>query len=169
MEWKGAGWTGQPLLVTEDTITYIIQGAYDHNLRKINAQTGEIVWTYKFDDVIKGTGTVYVNKKCKNIENKYIILQGARQGLDNNMSQKIIPSYRGISYKTGRELWRLNVKRTRSYSRDVDGSALIINDTAYIGLENGIFTIFSPNPENADTIDGIFQPAIYEERSKERQ
>ena len=48
--WTGAGWTGQPLLVIENEIPYIIQGAYDYNLRKINANTGKVVWKYKFDD-----------------------------------------------------------------------------------------------------------------------
>ena len=43
-KWKGAGWTGQPLLVSEDSLLYLIQGAYDHNLKKINAATGELVW-----------------------------------------------------------------------------------------------------------------------------
>jgi len=60
-EWAGAGWTGQPLLVKENNELFLIQGAYDHNLKKINAETGELVWQYKFDDVIKGTGTIWVN------------------------------------------------------------------------------------------------------------
>ena len=59
-KWKGAGWTGQPLLVSEDSLLFLIQGAYDHNLKKINAATGEIVWEYKFDDVVKGTETMLV-------------------------------------------------------------------------------------------------------------
>ena len=33
--WEGAGWTGQPLLLKEDTSLFIIQGAYDHHLKKI--------------------------------------------------------------------------------------------------------------------------------------
>jgi outer membrane protein assembly factor BamB len=63
--WAGAGWTGQPLLVLEDSLPYLIQGAYDHNLRKINANTGKVIWKYKFDDIIKGTGTIWENPQPK--------------------------------------------------------------------------------------------------------
>ena len=53
--WAGAGWTGQPLIYKEDDSLYLIQGAYDHHLKKINARNGELIWQYKFDDV-KGQG-----------------------------------------------------------------------------------------------------------------
>lgn len=160
-KWGGAGWTGQPLLVEEKGHLYLIQGAYDHHLRKINALTGEEVWRYRYDDVIKGTGTLWENKAAENPEERYVILQGSRQGLQNSLASKVVPSYRAISYLTGKELWRLNVRRTKSYSRDVDASALVLNDTAYIGLENGIFTMFNPNPKHAKVTDGILQPVIY--------
>ncbi len=159
--WSGAGWTGQPLFVTEDTISYLIQGAYDHHLRKINAKTGKVIWKYKFDDVIKGTGTIWTNKKAKTLEEKYVILQGSRRGVNKSFRDKVVPSFRAISYMTGKELWRLNSRLTLSYSRDVDASALIINDTAYIGLENGIFTVFDPDYKKAKIVDGILQPKIY--------
>ena len=32
----------------------------------------------------------------------------------------------------------MNSKKTKCYSRDVDGSAVVVNDTCYIGIENGI-------------------------------
>ena len=35
LEWEGAGWTGQPLLVQEGTKKYLIHGAFDHHLRKM--------------------------------------------------------------------------------------------------------------------------------------
>mgnify|MGYP001453256009 FL=1 len=38
-EWAGAGWTGQPLLVNENGRLFLIQGAYDHHLKKIEAET----------------------------------------------------------------------------------------------------------------------------------
>jgi len=163
LKWSGAGWTGQPLIVTEDTSVFIIQGSYNHKLRKINAKDGKTVWEYDFNDVIKGTGTLWVNPNPDSIQNKYVILQGARQGFKNGFRQKHIPSYRAVSYMTGKELWRMNVKHTRSYSRDVDASALIIADTAYIGLENGIFTVFNPDPAKVDSLDGMIQPEIHEE------
>lgn len=163
-KWKGAGWTGQPLLVMEDSVLYLIQGAYDHHLKKINAETREIVWQYKFDDVVKGTGTIWVNNKADNLRDKYVILQGSRLGVGNYLDSRHIPSYRAISYFSGEELWRLDSKWTDSYSRDVDGSALIINDTAYIGLENSLFTVFDPDYRNARLIDSMLQPRIIQER-----
>ena len=162
-KWAGAGWTGQPLLISENGKLFLIQGAYDHHLKKIDATTGEVVWQYKFDDVIKGTGSIWHNKNAVSKDEEFIILQGSRLGVGNFLDSKHIPSYRAISYTTGKELWRLDVKRTLSYSRDVDGSALLINDTAYIGLENSLFTVFSPNPKNATLRDEMLQPKIYQE------
>jgi hypothetical protein len=57
----------------------------------------------------------------------------------------------------------MNVKQTYSYSRDVDGSSIVVNDTAYIGLENGIFTVFNPDSKGAKIKDDILQPAIYKQ------
>lgn len=162
-EWAGAGWTGQPLLVKENNELYLIQGAYDHHLKKIKASNGELIWQYLFDDVVKGTGTIWQNKNATNKENSVVILQGSRLGEGVYLDAKHIPSYRAISYFTGKELWRLDVKWTHSYSRDVDGSALILNDTAYLGLENGLFTVFSPNYKMAEQRNGMLQPKIYEE------
>ncbi len=161
--WTGAGWTGQPLLVMEKGKPYLIQGAYDYYLRKFDANTGKVVWKYKFDDILKGTGTIWENPNANKPENRFVIMQGSRYGAKNDWDQKVIPSFRAISYLTGKELWRMNVRKTYSYSRDVDGSPLVINDTAYIGLENGIFTIFNPDSAHAGLKDGIIQPKIYKE------
>ena len=161
--WKGAGWTGQPLLVRENNELYLIQGAFDYNLKKINAKTGEVIWQYKFDDILKGTASIWHNTKAKNIEHEYVIIQGSRLGYWNTLEDKYIPSLRAVSYISGKELWRLNVKKTDSYSRDVDGSALVINDTAYLALENGIFTVFDPNPSKQSMLDGKKQPNVYQE------
>jgi len=57
----------------------------------------------------------------------------------------------------------MNVRQTYSYSRDVDGSSLVLNDTAYIGLENGIFTVFNPDNKFAKMKDSILQPFIIRE------
>ncbi|MBN2522984.1 MAG: PQQ-binding-like beta-propeller repeat protein [Bacteroidales bacterium] len=161
--WKGAGWTGQPLVVEENGEIFLIQGAFDYNLKKIKAETGEIVWEYRFDDIIKGTGTIWENAQPESPENKYIIIQGSRRGVKKPINAKYCPSLRGISFYDGSELWRMNVKRTISYSRDVDGSALVIDDTAYLALENGLFTVFSPDPENTEMRNGMMQPKIYKE------
>ncbi|MBI5217791.1 MAG: PQQ-binding-like beta-propeller repeat protein [Bacteroidia bacterium] len=161
--WGGSGWTGQPLILLEDSIPYLIQGAYDHHLRKINALTGEEIWKYKFDDVVKATGTVRINLKAKSYDEKYVILQGSRQGFAKSFSDPFMPSLRAVSYITGKELWRMNSRQTECYSRDVDGSAFIRNDTAYICLENGIFTVFDPDKNDAVIKNNITQPRIYEE------
>lgn len=162
--WSGAGWTGQPLLVKEKGKLYLIQGAYDHHLKKIDAETGKLIWQYEFDDVVKGTGTIWVNNNPDKPENALVILQGSRLGVGNFLDSKYIPSYRAISYFTGEELWRMDQKWTHSYSRDVDGSALVLNDTAYLGLENSYFTVFDPDHRNGKTINGMFQPKIIQER-----
>lgn len=157
--WKGAGWTGQPLMVIENEKKYLIQGAFDHNLKKIDAETGKLVWQYTFDDVIKGTGSLWINHNADSLKNFCIILQGSRAGKSTYASY--VPSFRAISYFTGEELWRLNSVKTHSYSRDVDASALLWQDTAYIGLENSIFTVFNPNPNAASIRDKMLQPQIY--------
>lgn len=162
--WAGAGWTGQPLIVREGEGLFLIQGAYDHHLKKIDALTGKIVWEYEFDDVVKGTGTIWHNRNASEPGDRYLILQGSRLGVGNYLDTRHIPSFRAISYITGRERWRLDVKWTDSYSRDVDGSALIICDTAYIGLENSLFTVLDPDPHRAGMKDGMVQPAIIRER-----
>ena len=164
VDWKGAGWTGQPLMIKEGKDTFLIQGAYDHHLKKINASNGELVWQYKFNDVIKGTGTFWHNKTDTSASQRYIILQGSRLGTHHYFDADEIYSYRAISYSSGKELWRHNSKRTRSYSRDVDASALVFNDTAYIGLENSYFTVFNPDPDSARQDSIYFLPRIHTQK-----
>lgn len=161
--WKGAGWTGQPLVIEEDGEIFLIQGAFDYNLKKIRASNGEVIWQYAFNDILKGTGTICINRAADSYEERYIILQGSRRGFDKPINSKYCPSLRAVSYFTGKELWRMNVKRTLTYSRDVDGSALVLNDTAYLALENGMFTVFSPDPNRQQYIDEMLQPEIFRE------
>ncbi|MBS1518019.1 MAG: PQQ-binding-like beta-propeller repeat protein [Bacteroidetes bacterium] len=153
----GAGWTGQPLLFKEKDVLYLIQGSYDYNLRKINASNGEVVWKYKFDDAIKGTGTLYYNQNSKSEESRFVVLQGSRQ------SAASIYNFRCISLLNGGELFRMKIERTRSSSRDIDGSTLIIGDSAYIGLENGIFKVFDPNSDNAVSSGKFYEPEVFNE------
>lgn len=163
MMWSGSGWTGQPLLVKQSDTLYIIQGAFDHNLKKIYARTGEIVWQYKFDDIIKGTGTVVCMPWTEDSAESVAIIQGSRLGLDNTLNSAVVPSLRAVSFFTGEELWRFDVIRTDSYSRDADGSGILIGDLFYVGLENGIFTVLNPDPVFADTVKGLFQPKLVKE------
>ncbi|NOY37185.1 MAG: hypothetical protein GXO83_06380 [Chlorobi bacterium] len=159
--WAGAGWTGQPLLYHKDTTLFLVQGAYDHHLKKIDTQTHRVVWEYSFDDVVKGTGTLWIQKKDSS--EALIVFQGSRLGVGNYLDSPHIPSFRAISLTQEKELWRLDSKWTQSYSRDVDGSPLIIDDTLYIGLENSLFTVINPDPEAAEVKDSMLQPEIIQE------
>jgi len=132
--WTGTGWTGQGVLVEEDGKIFLLIGSLDHRLRKIDAETGEVVWEYEYDDVIKATPTIAGG----------IVICGSRKGFGKTLGEKEIYSLRGISLRSGEEIWRMNIERTGSYSRDCDGSALIYNGKAYIGAENGIFYCFDP-------------------------
>ncbi len=162
-EWAGSGWTGQPLLVRENNRLYLFQGAFDHNFKKLDAATGKIIWQYTFDDVIKGTGTIWLNSRADNPAERFVILQGSRRGLNKDLYSRIVPSFRAISGLSGEELWRLNVRQTHSYSRDVDGSAIILQDTAYIALENALFIKFDPDRRHTKMQDGMEQPEIFQE------
>jgi outer membrane protein assembly factor BamB len=162
-EWFGAGWTGQPLVVKENGKTFLIQGAFDHHLKKIDAATGEVIWNYEYDDILKGTGTIWVNDSASDPLNRIVILQGSRKGVQNSMASPDCSSYRAVSFFTGKEIWRYNVKQTASYSRDVDASALIFSDTAYVGLENGKFIAFDPGKKTISD-DSMHHPVIFNEQ-----
>ncbi|MCD4736221.1 MAG: hypothetical protein K8R53_09275 [Bacteroidales bacterium] len=161
--WAGAGWTGQPLIIEENGRLFLIQGAYDHHLKKIDALTGDLIWQYQFDDVVKGTGTFYENRNESDPEKRFMLFQGSRLGVGNYLDSKHIPCFRAISYVTGKELWRLDVRWTDSYSRDADGSPLIIGNRLYAGLENSMLTIIDPDPSNVKVKDNMLQPVVLKE------
>ena len=161
--WKGAGWTGQPLLINEKGKLILIQGAFDYGVHKIDALTGQEIWNYKFDDIIKGTGTIWINKNADNIEDRYVIMQGSRKGWNKDKTSEFCWSFRALSYISGNEFWRYNSLATDSYTRDVDASPLVINDTGYVGLENGLFTVFDADYLNGSTIDSFTTPKIYKQ------
>lgn len=160
-EWVGAGWTGQPLLVKVKDSLWLIQGSFDHHLRKINALTGRIAWQYAFDDVIKGTATIWIDPDPESPQDRLLVMQGSRLGNGNYLGTDTIPSFRAISFFTGKEVWRMNVERGPSFSRDVDGSAIVVDTMAYIGLENGLFRKFDPNPKGAICAGDCFYPMIH--------
>ena len=161
-EWSGAGWTGQPLMIKENNELYIIQGAYDHHLKKIRVSDGKLIAQHEFDDVIKGTGSIWTKHDNNGNIQDFYILQGSRKGSMFSLGSKIVRSYRAVDFSDMSGAWIYSSKRMRSYSRDVDGSALIINDTAYLGLENGLFIVFNPDPSKAKMKNGILQPEIYD-------
>lgn len=160
--WSGAGWTGQPLMLKYEDTLYIIQGAYDHNLKKIRVSDGKLMTQFQFDDVIKGTGAIWRNPNPQNPDDEFYIMQGSRRGAMYSSNSKVVQSYKCLSFLNFEKKWIYSSKKMRSYSRDVDGSALIINDTAYLGLENGLFIVFDPNPNNAEMRDGVMQPRIFD-------
>lgn len=151
-KWYGTGWTGQASLVRDKDRMYLIIGGFDHILRKIDAETGKEIWRYKYDDVIKGSSTLLEMK------DDIMILQGSRLGFQNALTDRIIPSFRAISFKTGKELWRFNVPKTGCYSRDVDGSAIMYEGKIVLGAENGILYIL--DPYRTEKRQGIQQPVI---------
>lgn len=158
--WSGCGWTGQPLLVREDSSLFLLQGAFDHTLKKIRADSGRVIWSYAFDDVIKGTASLWHNPKPTSVNDALVILQGSRRGYGKNLGSKIVPSFRAISYRSGEERWRHNVRRTPSISRDVDGSPLIERDTVYAAMENGLFLRFRPDETAWDSSGHFTAPRI---------
>ncbi len=161
-KWYGAGWTGQPLLTKENDVLFLYQGSFDHNIKKIIAENGEIVWEYNMNDIIKGTGTIY-SSKVSNSENPLSILQGSRRGYGVSLSHNESFSLRSVSLENGKEDWRYNVIYSGNRSRDVDASPLVINDTIIAALENGLLAFINPSvldsglkfttPEEISTIE----------------
>ena len=156
--WSGTGWTGQPSLVRDGGKLYIIIGGYDHGLHKIDAQTGKIVWTYYFDDVIKSSASVFRNPSPSGADDRYIVLAGSRQGYPLPFTDPGIAPYRAVTFGTGKELWRLPVPLTASYSRDCDGSGFFLGGREYIGVESGWF--YSLDPLHTQPWVGHREPLI---------
>ncbi len=159
--WSGAGWTGQPTLVKDKGELYLIQGAYDHSLRKINLKDFSVAWRYLFDDIIKGTATIYQDSNATP-ENQIVIVQGSRMGLQRSLTTPVIPSLRAISFRTGKELWQMNIPLTASYSRDHDGSPIYLADQhqLFTGAENGMGYFLSGKVRASQAKQGINQPDI---------
>ncbi|MBO0348824.1 PQQ-binding-like beta-propeller repeat protein [Phormidium pseudopriestleyi FRX01] len=159
--WSGAGWTGQPTLTRDGGKVYLTIGAYDHSLRKIDIETNEVIWRYQFDDVIKGSASLYIDEKASE-ENRIVILQGSRLGIQNSLnSAGPLPSFRAISFRTGQELWKLDIRKTASYSRDNDSSALDLgNGILFNAGENGIGYFLNSATDAATLKSGILQPEI---------
>ena len=158
--WSGAGWTGQPTITRDRGRIYLVIGSYDYHLRKIDFETNEEIWKYKFDDVIKGSSSVYIDETAEE-DDKIVILQGSRTGRPQN---GIAPSFRAISFRTGRELWKLDIRKTASYSRDNDSSALDLgNGILFNAGENGIGYFIDSSTKTAQKKSGFLQPKILSE------
>lgn len=161
--WKGAGWTGQPLVIQEGKELYLIQGTLSHHLKKIRARDGRVIWSTSVGDVIKGTPT-FIDTGGPG-EGRYTLIVGSRSGFGEHWRKGTAYSLHGISYLTGRKLWRHNSRTTVSNSRDCDASAVVVGGKAAIPLENGYFTVFSPDVRKAgkEKNGGLPSPKIYKQ------
>ncbi len=151
--WKGAGWTGQPLVIQEGGELFLVQGTLSHHLKKIRARDGKVVWSTSVGDVIKGTPTFMDVGGPE--ESRYVLIVGSRSGYGQHWRNGTAYSLHGISYLTGKILWRHNSAATVSNSRDCDASAVVLGRKAAIPLENGFFTLFSPDVRQARSTGGI--------------
>ncbi|MGM0649983.1 MAG: hypothetical protein ACQES1_05680, partial [Bacteroidota bacterium] len=71
----GAGWTGQAATLRQDSNFYLIQPSFSHKLFKINAANGNKIWEYSFDDILKGSPTLWHNNYTWD-KNRILIFQG---------------------------------------------------------------------------------------------
>jgi outer membrane protein assembly factor BamB len=162
--WSGAGWTGQPTIVRDRGKLFLTIGAYDHSLRKLDLDTMQVVWRYEFDDILKGSASIYLDETAEE-DDRLVILQGSRRGVGNALvTSNPVPSFRAISFRTGRELWRLNIRLTDSYSRDNDSSAIALGNGELFNVgENAIGYFLNASAARARQKDGIIQPQIIQE------
>jgi len=157
-KWAGSGWTGMPNIVVDGGRTYVIASGYDHRLRKIDAATGKVVWTYRFDDIIKSSPSVFKNPRPTGADDKYVVCAGSRRGYPLSLSSPDVASYRAVTFGSGKELWRLPVPQTTCYSRDTDGSGFYMDGRQYIGVESGWF--YALDPLKTTAWHGLKQPRV---------
>lgn len=152
-DWKGAGWTGQPLVIQEGNELFLIQGTLSHHVKKIRARDGKVMWSTSVGDVIKGTPT-FIDVGGPEAS-RYTLIVGSRSGFGQHWRNGTAYSLHGISYLTGQILWRHNSPATASNSRDCDASAVVLGKMAAIPLENGNMIYFSPDVRTAKATGGI--------------
>lgn len=159
--WSGAGWTGQPTLVRDRETLYLIMGAFNHELYKIRLPDFQVVWRYRFDDILKATATIYRDPNAPP-EDQIVIVQGSRMGVNRSLTSPVVPSLRAISFRTGKPLWQMNIPLTDSYSRDHDGSPLYLGDRheIFTAAENGIGYFLAADPRKTHSAQGLIQPTI---------
>ena len=160
--WSGSGWTGQPTIVRDKGKLYLLWGAFDRQLHKIDMKTGKIVWEYAYDDIIKSTPTVIEDPHPDSPADKYLVLAGSRRGWPSDFTDPNLAPYRAVSFGTGKEVWRLPVPLTASYSRDVDGSGFFYKGRMYSGVESGWF--YKLDPFKTSSWNGYQTPKIIAER-----
>jgi outer membrane protein assembly factor BamB len=130
--WTGTGWTGQPCIFERDGETWVVFGAYDYKIHFLDAETGDrLLPDFEGADLMKGTGAV-------DPDGYPLIYYGCR---DNKW--RII----AIDRDEPTELWCLDADELpdQIWNDDWDGSAIIRNDYAFEGGENGHFYIVKLN------------------------
>ena len=181
ISWRGIGWTGQPILISSRGTNYLIIGSGDGRLRKFNLKNFSTEWSYAYPDVIKGTATFChlqdLDSKLSS-EEKWVVVQGSRSGLRNIKEKKPAYALRGLSFQTGRELWRIDIPLTDSWSRDNDSSPLYLGEgKLFNAAENGMGYFLEINRMSSFTNEnGVFNTPLvqetlrlYTERDKKRQ
>ena len=143
-QYNGSGWTGQANIVVDGGKTYVVASSYDYKLRKIDAATGKVLWTYAFDDIIKSSPSVFLNPNPTGPDDRYIVVAGSRRGYPKKIDDPTVAPVRAVTFGSGRELWRLPAPRTANYSRDCDGSGFFYDGVFYIGVESGWFYALDP-------------------------
>jgi outer membrane protein assembly factor BamB len=130
--WCGNGWTGQPAVFERDGRTWVVFGAYDHNVHFVDGDTGaRILPDFPTGDIIKGSPTI-------DPDGYPIVYIGSR---DNRL--------RAIAFDRPEptELWSLDADSIGPtlWNDDWDGSPLVIADHLLEGGENSRFHVVALN------------------------
>lgn len=156
--WAGSGWTGQPTVLSEKGRTWLVMGAYDHNLHRIDARNGKVVWESEWPDVMKGTNTIVPNPRPTSANDRFIVVSGSRRGSDVSVGDPSIAPLRAVSFATGKGLWRLPIPKTANYSQDVDSSPLYHDGVLYAPVEPGY--VYALDPFKTEKKGGVIQPKV---------
>ncbi|OFW61179.1 MAG: hypothetical protein A2133_10735 [Actinobacteria bacterium RBG_16_64_13] len=130
--WTGTGWTGQPCIFERDGKTWVVFGAYDWKIHFLDGATGEkLLPDFKGGDIFKGSVVV-------DPDGFPLVYMGCR---DNKW--RII----AIDREQPTELFNLDADTLPNpvWNDDWDSSAVIRNDYAFEGGENGHFYILKLN------------------------
>jgi hypothetical protein len=130
--WTGTGWTGQPCVFEKDGKTWVVFGAYDYKIHFLDAATGEeLLPPFKGGDIFKGSvvadpdGYPLIYMGCRDNKWRIIAIDGDEPTELFNLDADELP----------RQIW----------NDDWDSSAVIRNDYAFEGGENGHFYILKLN------------------------
>ncbi len=130
--WCGTGWTGQPAVVERENATWVVFGAYDHNVHFVDASTGaDLMAPFPTNDIIKGSVTI-------DPDGYPLVYSGSRDDYFHVIA---------IDRDDPTELWALNADDIpgAKWNNDWDGSALILDDYLIEGGENSVFHVVKLN------------------------